>query len=159
MGIETNQSYVLVPSASVREPWNRPLLTATKGAGTVKCSAIESGSSDGWSLQGHQASAPKVSTAVPAHGWPEAVRDQLKGPKPPVRGRPWYCTRAATRSPGWRVRGRSIHKRPPRRSHASGVSSAVAGTGPEGGRSVMPVTVKTVSRSSTSRPIGITTRA
>ncbi len=122
-GLWTRQRYVRLPPAT-STPARRPLVATTSGSGTVTVIAIESGSSDGWSLQGQKRSQPSPCTAVAIHGAPEGVVLQTKPPSHgarfATRGAPAYCTLASTISPGCRVRPSGKRSRPPRRMSTTG---------------------------------------
>src|SRR5690606_791544 len=140
MGVETNQLYVLQPLPSFRTLSRRPFEAATSGSGTVKWMRIESGSSDGWSFTGHHTSAPMVWQLVATHGAPLGVRAHVKPPSQggfgATRGRPPYCTRTRTSSPGCRVTNKSIHNLPSRRSYGNATpDSATPRTSRRGSRS------------------------
>src|SRR2546429_5223309 len=107
MGVETDQWNVRVPFAFSWVDVSFPFDAQTSGFGTVKCIVTWSGSSLGWSLQGHQRSAPAVWQVTPIQGWPSGVLDQMNpsdhGGLAATRGLPSYATRTRTVSPGWRV--------------------------------------------------------
>src|SRR6056297_3223401 len=75
--------------------------------------SIESGSSLGWSLTGHQRSAPAVWQEVAIHGAPSGVSAHVKPPFHggfgALRGEPAYRTATRRVSPGRTISGRSIH--------------------------------------------------
>jgi len=84
---------VVVPSPFAVSPTLRPLARPTRSEGRV--SAIEipsSGSSEGWSLQGHQSSPPSPWVVTPSQGAPEGVSSQtnpsIQGGRAAILGRP-----------------------------------------------------------------------
>ncbi len=96
MGNPTRQREVTVPSALTTSPMGLPLDRPTSPAGTVSAMSIpSSGSSDGWSLHGHQMSPPSPSLVTPTQGLPDGVSDHTKpsiqGARMAVLGRPPYA--------------------------------------------------------------------
>jgi len=78
---------VLTCQWNVRQPFSagststsRPLLAQTSGSGTRMRKSIESGSSPGWSLQGHHKSAPSPWQVVAIQCAPDLVFFQVNPP-------------------------------------------------------------------------------
>jgi hypothetical protein len=70
---------VTVPSAFFASPVFLPLVSPTRSPGTVSAIDIpSSGSSEGWSLQGHQSSPPSPWLVTPIQCAPDGVFSQTK---------------------------------------------------------------------------------
>ena len=100
-----------VPVVVSRRPcarWTRP----TRSSGTVSTISMpSSGSSDGWSLHGHQLSPPSPWPVTPTQGAPDGVSDHTKpsihgGLQRDLRFAPAYATTTSCRSPASQGSGR-----------------------------------------------------
>ncbi|HEY7233427.1 MAG TPA: hypothetical protein VH539_04715 [Gemmatimonadaceae bacterium] len=80
IGLETNHSYVVVPSSFFTVARSRPFETSTISLGTVMAIRWLSGSSARRSLVGHQTLAPISSFAVAIQWRPRLSRVQTKPP-------------------------------------------------------------------------------
>jgi len=93
MGLATNHSKVVVPSAFWRVERSRPLDTSEMPRGTVMATRWLSGSSAWVSLLGHHALAPSPCTAVATQTERVLSRPHTKPPSHgacvATRGRPW----------------------------------------------------------------------